>query len=265
MGAPLTGSGEVLSVAFNPDGKTLAVGSRNGAVNLWDVGARPPRRLGAPLTGHNLGVSSVAFSPDGKTLAAGSYDRAVILWDISARPPQRLGAHLTRSGPVYSVAFSPDSKTLAVVAATRAGPLDLLFSLVNEVTLWDVGTRPPRRLGAPLTGSGPVDSVAFSPDRRTLALGGDGEVFLWDVTARPPQRLGVLTGSGAVDSVAFSPDLKTLASGGLIDKTVILWDVDLDSWRAIACRIVNRNLSAAELLTFLPADSRHVPACPNSR
>jgi WD40 repeat protein len=86
----LTGhSDDVKSVAFSPDGKILASGSRDNTIKLWDVATR---RLIATLTGHSFGVISVAFSPDGKILVSGSSDRTIKLWDVATR---RLIATLT--------------------------------------------------------------------------------------------------------------------------------------------------------------------------
>ena len=73
IGQPLTGPANfVNSVAFSPDGRTLAAGSADDKVWLWNItNPAHPAQLGQPLTGASGGVASVAFSPDGQTLAAG--------------------------------------------------------------------------------------------------------------------------------------------------------------------------------------------------
>ncbi|MEM1293565.1 MAG: NACHT domain-containing protein, partial [Cyanobacteria bacterium P01_H01_bin.162] len=63
--------GGVASIAFSPDGRLIAIGDSNGAVQIWEVASR---RLIFLVKGHQNGVRSVAFSPDGKTLASGSDD-----------------------------------------------------------------------------------------------------------------------------------------------------------------------------------------------
>src|SRR5262249_50710156 len=68
----------VKSVAFGPDGKTLASGSYDGVIRLWEVSSG--KSLNA-LYGHNHWVTSVAFSPDGRVLASGSYEGVINLWD----------------------------------------------------------------------------------------------------------------------------------------------------------------------------------------
>src|SRR5215472_10470749 len=106
--AAFTSTGSVYSVAFSPDGKTLAAGGNDGSVRLWDVPDREPRR---PVTTSGFPVYSVAFSPDGKTLAAGGNDGSVRLWEVANHRP--IGGALISHTSINSVAFSRDGKTLA--------------------------------------------------------------------------------------------------------------------------------------------------------
>jgi len=263
--------GGVESVAFSPDGKTLAAGCHygyGGGVVLWDVAGR--KRLGGgPLAMNEGGVESMAFSPDGKTLATGyqyrthtvGYVGGVVLWDVAEW--KRLGGGplaVTEDG-VKSVAFSPDGKTLAAGYSGFRSGLDS----GGGVVLWDVAGRKRLGEGALAVTEGNVESVAFSPDGKTLAAGYDvgirvGGVELWDVAER--KRLGegpMAVTEGDVESVAFSPDGKTLAAGygvsfgsrGYVGG-VVLWDVDLESWKHKAGKIANRNFTRTEWQEYFP-------------
>ena len=190
------------SVAFSPDGNTLASGGWFD-IRLWDANTGAHLRT---LTGHTDRVYSVVFSPDGNTFASGSEDDTIRLWDANTgRHLRTLTGH---TGDVESVAFSPDGNTLA------SGSWD------GTLRLWDANTG--RHLRT-LTGhTGDVESVAFSPDGNMIASGSeDDTIRLWD--ANMGRHLRTLTGHTG-GSVAFSPDGNTLASASS-DGTVLLWEI----------------------------------------
>ena len=74
----------VNSVSFSTDGNTIASGSYDKTIRLWNANTGRHIRT---LTGHTHWVYSVAFSPDGKTIASGSSDRTVLLWELNPTPP----------------------------------------------------------------------------------------------------------------------------------------------------------------------------------
>ena len=75
----------VMAVTFMPDGQSLASGSLDGTVRLWDT---QTGILQHSLKASNDSIIAVAFSPDGKTLASAGGDKTVKLWDVSGlRPP----------------------------------------------------------------------------------------------------------------------------------------------------------------------------------
>ena len=70
----------VKSLAYSPDGKTIAGIGRNGLIHLWDIETGKKKHT---FSGHKWTVNTLAFSPDGKTLASGSDDDTILLWDAT--------------------------------------------------------------------------------------------------------------------------------------------------------------------------------------
>jgi WD40 repeat protein len=245
------------SVAFSPDGKTLAVsgsGEDLMGAQLWNLAT--DSEIGNPLTAGSISPSSTtgpagpsdpeAFSPDGKFLTVADGQK-VARWDIATG---RVTAAFSVStlGILTSMALSPDGRTLAV-----GGLLCGCAQLRNATT--------GRQLGAPLgPGGGPgsahlIGNVleVFSPDGKTLiTFGPDATVRRWNVATHQQQGPAFPTLASRVESLAVSPDGKVLATGA-DNGTVRLWDIS--TGRPIGQPLIADKGAAVNTVAFSPDGS----------
>jgi WD40 repeat protein len=155
----------IYEIAFSPNGRFLATGSRDNTARLWEVETGKPQYK---FAGYDGKVHKIAFSPDGRILAvSGGYKHnETKLWDVASG---KLIATLPHKGRVWSLAFSPNGSLVATATENE-----------KTVKLWDPNTG---KLKATLDGA--HYPLAFSPDGRTLATaGGHDTVILWEVPAR---------------------------------------------------------------------------------
>ncbi|SOE79098.1 WD40 repeat [Streptomyces sp. OV198] len=211
----LTGQrGAVSSVAFSPDGRTLATGSTSDdQLWLWDTRTG---RLGRTFNGQSEATALVAFSPDGQTLTtAGNFGHGVDLWNVTT-------GHARMNPLAYPEAADWESQGAATEAFTADGRILAVGGEDGTLQLWDTRTG---RLRRSLAGHAHgVRSVAFSPDGRTLASGDDdGSVRLWDMTLGASNSV-LADPRMKADLMAFSPDAGTLATASISGLGAYLWD-----------------------------------------
>ncbi|HEX5735691.1 MAG TPA: serine/threonine-protein kinase [Blastocatellia bacterium] len=209
----------VFSVVFTPDGKTVASGSGDNTVKLWDV---PTGSLRQELI-ETTAVERIALSPDGRTLAVGvQNDPRVKLWDMeSGKLKQMLMGH---TSAITSVAFSPDGKILASSSYDRTAKLwdierGTLIRTLSQLAIF------PEKPGTRIDFRRPISRVcaAFSPDGKTLATVSmeDNSIRLWDVQTGE-LSVNLTTREERIESITFSPDGKKLLA---ICNGLKMWDL----------------------------------------
>jgi WD40 repeat protein len=245
------------TVAWNPDGRTVASGSDDGIVKLWDVtvgtsvAARPvgaPLRQGTANQAH--AVKAVTFDRTGHLMAVGTANGEVRIYDVTNRAAPRVRDTLPPAplagGGVFGLVFSPKADLLA------AGGYG------NSVALFDVSAPgAPRFIGALATGAA-VRAVAFSPDGTLLATGGeDGRALLWNVTnpasASLPQVLYTpqedLVRTTQIRAIAFSPAGDELAVETIYDALIRYAVMDGTATRVGRLSMLTSQLTALAYIT----------------
>jgi len=224
----------IWTVAFSPDERTLACGSLDGTLKLWDIASGVLLWSG----GQTKGISCLAFAPDGGLLASGGHDATVRLWDAKRGTPVQEVPH---PGSVFALAWSPDGHLFA--SGDAAGAL----------RLWERQQTGPATCLQTLVGhSNLVRGLAFAPDGSRLASASwDGSVKLWELISG--RCVQTLTGhTERVHCVAWSADGGTVATGSF-DHTIRLWDAHQGSARAV----LQGHSATVYSLAFTP-DSRHL-------
>ncbi len=245
---------EAMSADFGPEGRTIAAGTIEGTILVWDaasgsvlrtiVGRRNPvtqvavSRDGAlvascsegePVRIHSLATGeverdygpessstgSLAFDPEGRRIGAGGADGAVRVWPTVGGGSKIPVVFAGHTGGVSSVAFSPDGARIAT------GGVD------KTVRVWDSASG--ASLSAQRGHDGSVQSVGFNVDgRRLVSSSSDNTLRVWDVQPELSGNAAVRTltdHNGPVRSVSFSADGARLAAAGWGDDAVRVWDV----------------------------------------
>ncbi|RKU15187.1 hypothetical protein C6500_21075 [Candidatus Poribacteria bacterium] len=274
----------VHSVAYSPDGSTVAAGSMDRKVRLWDT--QTPK-LKATLTGHTDPVDAIVYSPHGKAIAtvSGWKDNTVRLWDAVTGETR---AVLTGYTHISSVAYSPDGKTIATGGDYRSNALQLwdvptrklkttytehtdgtLSSIVyspdgntivavnlfdNTVRLWngETGKHKATFKHDNTKREYDISAVAYAPDGQTIAVVGGyykqhkGTVYLWHVQTR--KRKIIYEGPDYISAVAYSPDGRTIATGS--------WNSNIQVWHTVTGEELiakpTRHTGGVESLAYSP-------------
>jgi WD40 repeat protein len=264
---PLT---DVTSLAASLEHDRLALGNIDGSVELWSSAQQQP--IAQPITGYVAPLKQLAFSADGQWLAGLDDSGYLSVTELAAGQSWQPQNDL--SVGVKSMTFHPRKPgllalgrdngfvemhdvttgrlTTAPLTTTNDTPVELLAfshagrllaaSKPNEIRLLDLQT------GSPLPTlqieGDTVTSLLFNRDDKTLITGlADGAIILWDIASG--RRLGTLREHASqVRALALDPGGQVLASSS--EEGVVLWRIDTEEWKRIACRTSGRDLTDKE-------------------
>jgi len=189
----------VTSVNFSPNGEILASGSADGSLRLWDAATGQELHK---LFGHTSQIIGVAYSPDGTTLASGSSDGSIKFWD--AATGQELHSLTRKIGRYFSMVFSP-SKSIF--------PQEVYFTIKNL---------DPKELGLDPNGVMEVEGVRGTFQELRAGIESGNTRIIWVGNTRlgriEVQELRALDKNNQGDSNS------SILATSSIDGSVKLWD-----------------------------------------
>ncbi len=245
---------EVSTLALSSNGQTLATGSRNAEVRLWDTRSG---KLVHTLSGHTDQVIAVALSPDDQQVFSAARNGEILNWQVtSGKLLGRAKPNKDRPGLISAVAISPDTRLIASNVAGQAivlrnlrtgqdlrdlkgyteaeqslaisadGRMLISSAIAGATTLWNLQTgKVIRSYSTEQDFAVPTltRAIAISPDERSLATGNwDGEIVLKDIKGEPLKVLHAH--AGIVQVLLFSADGSVLISGGS-DGLIKVWQL----------------------------------------
>jgi WD40 repeat protein len=221
----------ITSVAFSPDGQTIASGSEDKTIKLW---RRADGTLVQTLRGHQGRIYSVAFSPDGQTIASASEDKTVRLWRQDSSNVFKKVFNSYNGSSIVNNPNTPkkdDNRTI-----DKVGIKSLTFNPKNEiiagvdgnmVLLWDYEGKV---IGFSCCNYN-FGKVAFSPNGKIIALSDKKSIYLYNFRnfslnsylKRITQDSNLNEFKGNSNFVVFSPDGQIIAAS--IGSSINLWSI----------------------------------------
>lgn len=244
---PLTTSG-FFALHIGPQGY-VALANQPPVIDVFDLATNAHVETLDDLeavAGQAAQVASLGFSPDGTRLVAATRDGVAAVWDTSTWQPVAPFPLSGGSGQVVGAKYAPDGRLVTVADS-------------GVVVVRNADTLQPE--GAALISA--QDVAGFShgpfidPSERYLLTTAQGEPILWSMTERAQIGQPFPNGIGLVASA--SADARWLVT--LWNDRIVLWDLDVDSWVDVACRLAGRNLTLDEWNQFGPNDVPYHATC----
>jgi WD40 repeat protein len=211
---PHASNASIISVAYSPDGRSIATGSFENTLTVWDAVTGQARLTLQPPSWH---ICRIVYSPDGRFLAIYvTNDVVTVLESASGAKRLTLGKSSQWSGGCFgnsNLIYSPDGRSILMAGA-------------EGVTVWDAITGQKR-----MTLSAGGSAASYGPDGRTIATIGSHGIEIWDAATGAQRQTLPLSepGTRLHFDVQYSPDGRSILTSG--NGSAAVWDIDTGQQR----------------------------------